>query len=494
MCGTFNHIPDTASMSARKAYYKNMYWKTYSIPSCTTFHGRCIVNSGQCSIINKKTICGPVSCSGMFKCHRRHCIFLSLVCNGAYDSDRGEDEQMCSIFTCPGFLKCRGENKCVSTSEICDTRVNSFYSKDDELDCHDCPDNCECTGYVMSCHSNNYLHIGHKYNSDEVLHAKGLLIKGIQNRLIPLKFKFTGLLLLNMSLCELKSVDMFSDDIVSSVLSIANFSHNYLLSIHFLKAKSFLQFFFLDLSFNSLYIFHYGKSSSLKYLSVLFLMGNNLKEIIVTSDEYRLFLINLQFVDYYPNLVILVYPAISHELVIKVSDALFCCIFPENIKCLLTENRIQCYGLLEANISRIIIYCLSFASLLISSVVMCKYAINISSIEKSIRVKKYYLIVLINQLISSILSSLYLTALSFAEITKVNLIYFKNSSICGSLNGIIYISLTSTTIFKACVISFESLTILFPFKHQCFKLQWIGPLTAFVWIAITSTYLLFTYL
>ena len=144
--------------------------------------------------------------------------------------------------------------------------------------------------------------------------------------------------------------------------------------------------------------------------------------------------------------------------------------------------------------SRISVYCLSFASLLISSGLMWKYAISIASIEKSINVKKYYLIVLINQLISSILSSLYLTALSFAEITKVNLIYFKNSNICGSLNGIIYISLATTTILKACVISFESLTIILPFKHQCIELQWIGPLAAFVWIDITSTYLLFTYL
>ena len=313
MCGKYNHIPDTTAntMSAREASLKKMYLKTYSIPNCTTLYGRCMVgvNSGRCSIAKTKTICGPVSCSGMFKCHESHCIFLSLVCNGAYDCEGGEDEQMCSTFTYPGFLKCRGQNRCVCTSEICDTRVNCFQSKDDELYCHDFPDNCECTGYVMSCHSNNSLDIIHNYNS-EVLHTKGLLIKGIQNRMIPLKFKFRGLLLLNMSLCELRSVDMFSNDIVSSVLLIVDFSHNQLNNTHFLKAKFFIQLVCLDLSFNSLYIFQYDKSSSLKYISVLLLMGNNLKEIIVRSDTYRLSLIDLQFVSYNPNLVIIIYPSI----------------------------------------------------------------------------------------------------------------------------------------------------------------------------------------
>ena len=113
-----------------------------------------------------------------------------------------------------------------------------------------------------------------------------------------------------MSLCELKSVDMFSNDIVSSVLLIVDFSHNQLNNTHFLKAKLFIQLVCLDLSFNSLYIFQYDKSSSLKYISVLLLMGNNLKEIIVRSDTYRLSLIDLQFVSYNPNLVIIIYPSI----------------------------------------------------------------------------------------------------------------------------------------------------------------------------------------
>ena len=115
------------------------------------------------------SICHVVLCPGMFKCHNQFCILLSSVCDNKNNCRLGEDEIMCSLFTCPVTLKCRGENRCISAFKICDKRVNCLYSMDDELGCGKCPVNCQCRGYVMSCHSNNTEYI---VQTDEVLYTK----------------------------------------------------------------------------------------------------------------------------------------------------------------------------------------------------------------------------------------------------------------------------------------------------------------------------------
>ena len=119
------------------------------------------------------SICHIVLCPGMFKCHDQFCILLSSVCDSTKNCKLGEDEMMCALFTCPGYLKCRGENRCISAAEICDKRVNCLYSMDDELGCGKCPVDCQCRGYVMSCHSNNTEYI---VQNDEVLYTRALVV------------------------------------------------------------------------------------------------------------------------------------------------------------------------------------------------------------------------------------------------------------------------------------------------------------------------------
>ena len=85
----------------------------------------------------------------MFKCRDNVCIRLSFVCDNKPECRLGEDELFCSQYNCPGYLKCRGEKRCISTEHICDNHVDCFYSMDDELGCDACPANCECTGYVI---------------------------------------------------------------------------------------------------------------------------------------------------------------------------------------------------------------------------------------------------------------------------------------------------------------------------------------------------------
>ena len=113
--------------------------------------------------------CLWVTCPGMFKCLESFCIYLSAVC-GQWDFQYGDDEQLCPVSSCSGFLKCRGENRCVGSEEICDKHINCVYSMDDELGCTTCPDHCHCEGYSLSCEVNNSLDV---ILASHINHVKG---------------------------------------------------------------------------------------------------------------------------------------------------------------------------------------------------------------------------------------------------------------------------------------------------------------------------------
>ena len=94
-------------------------------------------------------------CPGMFRCISLYCIHISLVCDGQRDCIYAEDEVSCTYLSCRGFLKCRGEFRCVSPDQICDMRVDCILSFDDEVSCGYCPMFCECDGYLLHCTVDN---------------------------------------------------------------------------------------------------------------------------------------------------------------------------------------------------------------------------------------------------------------------------------------------------------------------------------------------------
>ena len=182
---------------------------------------------------------------GMFKCHDHACIPLSYYCDGLNHCTLGEDEIICDIYTpvCPGYLKCGGERKCISTDELCDRNINCFYSMDDELGCDTCPENCECAGYVMSCQSNNSDQI---IESHTVVYAKGLLIKGTQQVLTANNLQFIGLLFPNISYCKLEKVDvLYGNETRVFFLIFTDFRRNRLTTTSFLKFQIFHRIVFL---------------------------------------------------------------------------------------------------------------------------------------------------------------------------------------------------------------------------------------------------------
>ena len=438
-----------------------------------------------------RSLCFILLCPGMFKCHDHVCIPLSYYCDNIYHCIYGEDERTCSMakLSCPGYLKCRGEKKCISTYEICDKHINCLYSMDDELGCDTCPSNCECKAYVMTCYTNNSEPM---IERGQVFYKKGLIIKGTQHVLIAKSLKFIGLLYLNISHCELNTVDVVYDDTDQLLFILfADFRHNRLTNTLFLTSLLFHRAVYLDLSFNLLDTFKYGRTLSLVYLKVLCLIGNNLNEIAIIIDKGRLALIDLQFISYHPKIAAQIeYDYnLNINLVVKVTDFQLCCMFSDNVKCFSKQYHMTCYGIFATLRTKISFYLLSSLSLCISLIMLIKQAMQTLSKNSKYQVKIHHSIMLMNQSVGYILCSLYLVSLFTMDIFKVKLLLFKTSISCIILNAVLYISLEGIIIFKSSLSFMIALKIMFPFRYQCTWLKWVGLATGFVWLFIVSTYM-----
>ena len=447
-------------------------------------------HGNRCSALNCDIMCHEMSCPGLFKCYDGFCLPLSLLCDEIYDCTSGEDESMCSTLTCPGSLKCRGENRCISTHEICDKRVNCLHTMDDELECDTCPVNCECRGYVMTCHSNNSEPILH-IESGELLYTKGLLIKGIRRVLFTKQLQVMGLIFLNMSSCDLKEIYILQSYTTPMFsLIIIDFRRNQLTTTNFMNGHIFWNVVFVDLSFNLLHTFNFGRHVSLRYLSTLYLIGNNLKQIGITSDKNHLALIDLQLISYHPSLVVRIDHNSNMDTVVKVTDSQLCCMFSNQVKCLSETQYMKCYGLIDIFEIKMLFYCPSLLSFCLSIFALLKQVIQFTSKDKR-NASNHYFLILVNMLSDCILISLYLTALTVIDMININVLNLKTSAFCITLNGILYISSETLIVFKSIMIALIMIKIKLPFKHQCTWVKWVVPASGVVWLLITTTFLIY---
>ena len=487
----------TEQKNAMNMTYTDVYdiflSKMLPITENTILNDACMFNGSarKCYSATCRKVCKMIACPGMFKCGDNFCILLSSVCDNRYDCMLGEDEHVCLTLTCPGSLKCRGENRCISTDEICDKHVNCLYSMDDEMGCDTCPGNCECRGYVVSCYSTNTDHI---IQSDKVLYTKGLVVKGTQNVLITKYLKSVGLLFLNISSCKLNKIDVSHTVSTHYFILIADFSHNQLIDITFIKVQTFTKILFLDLSFNLLHTLQNKSFASLRYLSVILLHGNKIKYFFMKVDNPYLTLIDLQLIYYVPDLVVSIYHGVPFDLGVKVSDSQLCCMLQDHIKCLSTEKNMQCHGILDKLSTRVAVYTLSLLSLCFSICTITRQVLHLMPSNKRIKTNRHYSMMVLNQSVDYILCSLYLAGLSVIDMVKINLLVFKTSLLCIVLNAIIYISLETIIVFKSSLSGLILLKIMFPFKHQCTWLKWIVPMSGCIWIFAAAIYLIHIFL
>ena len=436
-------------------------------------------------------ICQNVACPEMFKCKKYFCIYMSAVCDGQYDCLEGDDEISCPISSCPGLLKCRGEKRCVSKKEICDNHIDCLYSMDDETDCHICPRNCNCNGYSVSCILNNS--IDNISTNAIVYHAKGIFLKGLQRQLFVHNLRFQGLVYMNASFCGMDKIYFLkSESMVHTYIIIADFQHNSLIVIHFLKANIFKNVVYLELSSNRLSVINFGTYFILSKLVVLILKENPLRDITMKSFGFRsnLLLIDIQHVIAYSDLSIELPLILEGEITIKVSDSIICCLL-KTIRCSSKDGKHLCFGLLFNLVSKISFYCICILTLLSTIFVLVKYIIWLSLLNRNANnKKKYYFVIWINHSLALLFISIYLVGIFVADTLNINMFFWRHSMICMSLNILLYTALESVVIFKVGLVLILSLQIIYPFKHQCSWLRNMALLTSMIWLVVLSTYFL----
>ena len=448
-----------------------------------------VYNNNLLLSIDRKRVCHHIICPGMFKCHKHYCIHISSVCDGQYDCNKGDDETMCPMSSCPGFLKCRGENRCVGREEICDKHINCLNSMDDEIDCHACPLNCVCEGYSASCYLNNSLIILYKSDID---HIKGIMLRGIQNKLYLHHLKFHGLVYLNASSCSIEHIVLLRKmTLVKSFIIVVDLHRNNLEVINFLQASIFGNIIYLDISFNYLYFINIGKRVKLKSLAMLALNGNPLRTIIVNLFELKskLLFIDMQYIWDYSDLSVDLPLNMYGQIQVKVSEYIICCILSENVKCMSQTDKHICFGVFENNILKICFYCISIVAICMA---VCQLAIQIVHFPLAVRnknsKKKYYFLVLFNHSSAVILSTLYIVGLMIANIINVNMFFWRKSLLCMILNITLFLSLEAIMTFKAILIITLACQVMYPFKHQCLWFRWIGLLAVGMWLFFVSVY------
>ena len=187
---------------------------------------------------------------------------MSSACDGQYDcEEENDDEIICPLSSCPGLLKCRGENRCVSKEEICEDTVDCLHSMDDEISCNSCPMNCECSGYTMTCHLDNSLE---QALQKETYNIKVLILNGVQEQLFLHDILISRLVYLNASYCSKEKVLLSNIKYnIFTFIIIASFLNKKLTDILFLSDSIFKNIICLDVSFNLLSFFQYDACSAL---------------------------------------------------------------------------------------------------------------------------------------------------------------------------------------------------------------------------------------
>ena len=496
LCLNYNSSHITIKQKNYTREYTKLLSQFKKEDRCSKINQLCIFsfNTDQCGREKIHNICRHVICPGMFKCEKFHCIHMSYVCDGQYDCKEGDDEMLCPLTSCPGLLKCRGENRCVSKDEICDNHVNCLYSMDDEIDCHKCPINCECIGYSVKCHLEDSLN---DTSSISVNYTKGLTLTGVQRALHVQNLHIFGLIYINASFCQMGKI-IFSHHInVQIFILIADFKYNELTVIKFLQASLFRKIVSLDLSFNHLSTIKYATSFLLTNLYVLSIEGNPLKSIIMSTSHsksvYPLYVIDMRSISNYIQLYTSFSVDLYDKLNVIVSDSMMCCIFNKNIKCTYNGKNKTCMGLINNYSTRIIFYFLSFVTPFMFLVTMMRRIVVHRQFLQNVRTvlannkKHYYFVILLNYLIAVMLIVLYFFGLVLADAVQVNVLFWTVSPMCLVLKLILYNFVVLIIVFKTALVTFLSLQIIYPFKHQCVFLKWTGRTSFVVWLIVSAS-------
>ena len=445
------------------------------------------VHSTPCNYGNVPILCQHVVCPGMFKCTGFYCIHMSAVCDGHSDCFHGEDEKHCTDLVCPFSLKCRSENRCVSQKEICDGHLDCIFSADDEIMCHPCVDGCQCAGYVAYCTMIDNI----RYDQIiTMLHLKGLVIKTTCTSLYVKKLKLASLSYLNISHSRIESVKLNGTTSTNISFIFIDFSYNSIMSTLFLRDPIFSNVTFLNLQYNL--VTHFGDEyTKLNYLTALYMNHNPLVFIYLNHQQLliRLKLVNILYVKFKPNMIVYFTKRDISNVTIYVSESTVCCLFPQNINCTGHFNIAKCFGIIEHNIMKLSFYFLAVGALMLSlSSLVTRIIIELKNKSHTNNIK----IIKSNLIIAEIVFSTYLICLVISNIIDVNVVEFRKHLFCMFLNASCFITFDVYFLFKAMQIIIIVLKIMYPFRHQCRWLLFIGMVCGMSWLFVTALYIINT--
>ena len=416
-------------------------------------------------------ICRDIVCPGMFKCHRYYCIPIASVCDGQSDCLYNDDERFCDTMVCPGSLKCRGENRCVSSDSICDGIHDCLYTFDDELLCDNCPAGCTCQDYVMSCTESVSI-----TQSIGVNYAKAIIIK-TDGPTFQIEYKIPHLLYLDISSCSFTDIKLQLQWLVPEArLLFADFSKNELISLLFLKVYSFFTIHSLDVSENVISYINGVHFVQCEHLFVLILNGNPIIHFILQSLSHNIKLIEMKNVLFNPEMSIF----IQTNCEVYVTHSIICCILPVNVKCTSEQTKQLCLGLLN-NLSGYIVYSIAILLFLILVILVWRFKEYLYFIKSA---KKYFYMAIINVKVADTCVILYYLCLAVADILNVRIILWRKSISCVILNMIVFTVLHCSLAFKVISSLVISLKIIYPFKDQRDYLKYAPILSLMIWILV----------
>ena len=445
-----------------------------------------------CKYIFLSLVCKYVWCPGMFKCLHTYCLPMSLVCNGYQECPDGEDELFCSNLVCPGLLKCRGENRCVSTSEICDGQFNCQYSLDDEITCNKCPNECTCQYYFMSCDA--VKDIVPEIVLTTYPFLKGFSMKGKMTNLpMDMFVSYFSLIYIDISYCGINRINVSHGSLVPTPnILFIDVRYNNLINAAFLSSNTLSTLVSADLSHNK--ITHIdSKLFKIYHMKVFRIGGNPLRQIYVYINENidSIRIIDILHTEYSLQVNIYITTHNHTSIQVHVADPIMCCTLKVQCKVINVPNNVSCFQLIKSRALTYSFYFLTTAAFTTSIsrlfVVFCRLFLNRKQ-------PAHYIAIKINQSLCEILFCVYLICIFIGNVLNVNVIFWRKAIICSIMSGLLYIALLNDMVFKTLSVIMMSLKIRFPFKHQCRWLRFATPSAGIVWLSSCFIFLVSVHL
>ena len=404
---------------------------------------------------------------------------MSLVCDGQWDCIYGEDEASCVNISCPGFLKCRGESRCISPDQICDGIVDCISSFDDEIKCGYCPSVCTCDGYVLYCTVDNMTDI---VTITSRTYSKGVILKGNLTVLLIDTFSTLSLIFLDAADCKIHHINFILQNYkFHQKLIFSNFSENLISDITFFRAELLSQLVVVDISDNLIAVLT-SNNLRLKYLIVIYAKHNPIFVLDISDGMDSLKFMNLQHVEFQWGMT---FTTSNRKLKTAVSQSILCCLWPKSIDCIFDGEYTNCYGIMN-NMASFISFTLF--TIFAATFVICVASKTLETPIQKHKGKKYHIICILNHMVASAFTITCLVCLFIIEILQIHLVSWRQSIGCHIINAVFSVSLGASLVFKTVSVVIIYIKIIFPFAHQC---QWLNKTYVFsivIWSGMCILY------